>query len=75
MLDVLRIDGLSGSPENDRKRKEVSGNGRSKEKNIKGKTGLAPGAEYEDEGAGAFRVPALSRTQAPAQGLSQLQLL
>jgi hypothetical protein len=41
-------------------RKEVSENGSSKEKNIQGETGFAPGAEHEDEGAGAFDMPALS---------------
>jgi hypothetical protein len=45
---------------NDRRRKEVSRNGRSKEKDIESETGFAPGAEYEDALAGSFRMPALS---------------
>jgi hypothetical protein len=46
--------------ENDRKRKEVSGYGRSKEKDIESETGFAPGAEYEDALAGFLRMSALS---------------
>jgi hypothetical protein len=74
-MQGLTITGSFDPPYNDLRRKEVSEDGRSKEKNFKGEKGLAQGSKHEDEGAGAFRVSALSRAQAPAQGLPQLQLL